>query len=159
MKVVFYRACLGQSALLQCQPVVVCRCPPGRAIPVQRGHQSGVNSELCSVPQRQTVRDNFEFPSIEPLDLFQIHVTDKGVRPHSRPCFSAHLCAACSNGNPLPPKTPLHCTLLDDGQKSRVGGHIGRWVRSRERAMRSTVTGAVEKVELRSSSSCWWGPP
>ena len=30
------------------------------------------------------------------------------------------------------PRPPPHCTLLDDGQKSPVGGHIGRCVRSRE---------------------------
>ena len=41
--------------------------------------------------QCQTIRDDFESASIEDVDAFQVHVDDKSVGPHSRPCFFAHL--------------------------------------------------------------------
>ena len=61
------------------------------------------------------------------VDTFQIH-----VGPHSRPCFSAHVCRGLLQWEPAPTQ---HCTLLDECQKNRVGGHIGRCVKSREGAI------------------------
>ena len=45
------------------------------------------------------------------------------------------------------PRPPPHCTLLDCGQQSRVGGHIGRCVGSREGAIRGVATAENGRVE------------
>ena len=88
------------------------------------------------MPQRQAIRDDFESPPVQNVDPFQIHVVNKRVGPHSRPCFSAHLCRGLAPVKTLsPPRPPPHCTLHDNGQRSPIGGHIGRCARSRERAI------------------------
>ena len=88
---------LGASGLMQRCSVAVCRCPPGGAIPVQRRHQRGVYGELCPVPQRQAVRDDFESPPIEHVDPCRVQVTDRSVGPHS-------LLLLCT---PVPRRAPM----------------------------------------------------
>ena len=94
----------------------------------RRGYQSCVNGELYPVPQRQAVSDDFESPSIEHVDPFQIHVTDNCVGPHSRSCFSAYLCLGLqTEGLRLDPRYPAGGDRRerDRRQASALGPHQG----------------------------------
>ena len=55
---------------------------------------------------------------------------------HGQRCWSSLslllLCTPAPMGILSRPRPPPHCTLLDDGQQSQVGGHTGRCVMSRE---------------------------
>ena len=55
---------------------------------------------------------------VENVDPFEIHVADERVGPHTRTCFSAHLCRGLLQWEPSLPQDPCHtarCTMMAKG--------------------------------------------
>ena len=77
--------------------------------------KGGVNGVLCAMPQRQAIGNDCESLSVEHIDPFQIHVTEKSVCPHCRPCFSVHLCCCLLECKPSSPSKDAQHGLRGSG--------------------------------------------
>ena len=91
----------------------------------QPKRQSGVNSQLDSCVQWQSVNDDFQAPPNVGISTRSSSMTTTLVA--TRPPVSRHIRATTlQKGNPFCPEPLPVRTLRGDGPKSRVDGHTGR---------------------------------
>ena len=120
----------------------------------RKGDTNVVSIASCgSLPHGQPVCDHLDPSSIEAIESSHVAV----VWGHPSPNLLAHLGCSTPKRKPPPFPKPLpRSTLHDDGQTCRVGGHIGKCVRTRARASGGVCTVGCGKVAPQFSSSCWW---
>ena len=98
-------------------------CPePCRPVGFQRRHEGGVNGELGSAPKRESVCHNFQPPSIQCVEMPQIHVTDEHVRGDSCPSFATDLRSRAFQREPSPPQDPCHLARCAAGTQGQGKG-------------------------------------
>ena len=84
-------------------------CPvPCRPVGFQRRYEGGVDGKLSPRPKCESVCHDFQSPSIQCIEVTQIHVADEHVRGDSCPCFATDLCSRTFQREPTPPQDPCH---------------------------------------------------
>ena len=86
--------------------VLLCSATHRCAVSVESTHQCGVNCQLSTTVEKETVHDDFEPPAVHNVWLTQIQVAHEDVRGHpatasrqfARPTLAQHpsLCARCT---------------------------------------------------------------
>ena len=92
-----------------------------QAVASHRGHQCGVNCQLCPVEQRKSISNHLKPATVLPALWHQIRVKDQDVGAHPGSCLAA-LSGTRSPDDPT--SQPPH--ELHGGGQGRVGdGHTG----------------------------------
>ena len=145
------------SGLCKCNTVCIGRSRPGRPISSQRGDHGGVDCQLSSLPETQTVRDHFEAPAIESVELCKVHVPHEHISRDSSASLSAHL-----RGSTLQDKTPLcenpclsaRCTMV--AKKVELAATLASALGQGKRQMESPAQEEAEWLGVQSHHTRSW---
>ena len=94
---------------------MVSRPGPGRPVTTEKRDQGRVYGKLRTVPQSETVCDNFLTPSIQVVEFCQVHVSDVEVGGNSSSGLSAYLGRSDLQRVAPSPQYPCHgarCTMM-----------------------------------------------